>query len=277
MNSDQNPIIYASYLLVAVFLFLSAKTVVAADITPSASNSKVLAVVNGRNITVEDLKKYEQRRGVPKDANAETQRQMMLEELINRELIYADAISKGVDNRPAVQAEIENQRVNIVASAMLKNVSETATIGDDELKKAYNEMSKNMGSKEFKASHILLESEKNAQVVIAQLNKGADFSAVAKEKSTGPSGPNGGDLGWFKADQMVKPFSDAVMKLKDGEFTKTPVKTQFGWHVILRMESRELPPPSYDSVKEQLRMRLRNKSIEKYIGSLRSKAEIQRK
>ena len=99
--------------------------------------------------------------------------------------------------------------------------------------------------KEFKARHILVETQSEANSIVAELEGGANFAELAKTKSTGPSGPNGGDLGWFSPNQMVQPFSQAVAALEDGAFSKTPVQTQFGWHVILREDSREATPPTF--------------------------------
>jgi peptidyl-prolyl cis-trans isomerase C len=216
-------------------------------------------------------------RGLPKDANPEQQRTMMIEELINLELLYLDAVEKGVDKLPEVQANLEIQKTNLIAGAMLKQATDSIQLSDQELKLAYDDYIKTMPAmEEYKARHILLEDETNAKAVIEALNQGADFATVAKEKSTGPSGPAGGDLGWFQPSQMVEPFADAVKKLKNGEYSKTPVQTQFGWHVVLREDSRKLDPPSFESLKEQFRMRLMNKNVEGYIGTLRNKAKITR-
>ncbi len=260
--------------LAMLSLTLSGTNMVYAE---NQQDSKVLAVVNGTNITTATLSKYAKRRGMPKDADPAQQQKAMLDELINRELIYQDAKKQSIDKTPAVVAEINNQRINIIASAMLQEKSSKTTISDADLKKEYDHFVSENKGKEYKAKHILLENENDAKSIIAQLDKGADFSTLAKEKSTGPSGENGGDLGWFKPGAMVKPFSVAVEALKDGKYSKTPVKTQFGWHVILREKSRAMEAPPFDSLKEQIRMRLQNKSVESYIESLRKSAKIEKK
>jgi peptidyl-prolyl cis-trans isomerase C len=239
--------------------------------------SKVLAEVNGRQITEDTLQRYMKFRGMPKDADPQQQRNKMIEELINRELLYLDAVDKGVDKSPEVQADLENQKTNVIAGAMLKQATAKVSVSDDQLKQAYDDYIKSIpASEEYKARHILLEEEAQAKGVIEELNKGADFIELAKQKSTGPSGPSGGDLGWFQPSQMVEPFAKAVVQLKNGEYSKTPVHTQFGWHVVLRENSRQLDPPSFESLKEQFRMRLMNKHVEQYIGELRDKAKITR-
>jgi peptidyl-prolyl cis-trans isomerase C len=226
----------------------------------------VIATVNGQEITASMLQAYQKSRGFIDNISQQQQIQMMVEELINRELIYQDAVKNGVDKSESVQAQLDLLRKNVVAGAMLKNVTEAAKVSDEEL-----------ATHEYKASHILVEKEAEAKTIIAEIDKGSDFAELAKKKSTGPSATHGGDLGWFKPDEMVEPFARAVESLKNGEYTKTPVKSDFGWHVILREDSREVPPPPYEQMREQLKMRVQNLQIENYIGSLRKQAKIERK
>jgi len=258
-------------LVIAGALTLAAGTSQAED-----NKAKLLVDVNGDKITSDTLQRYQKRRGVPSDASPEQQRQMMIEELINRELIFQDALKAGLDKDTEVMAELKVMRKNLLASVMLRNVTDAITITDEELKTEYDNRAKEAGTQEFKARHILLTEEKEAIDIIKALSAGGKFADLAKEKSTGPSGADGGDLGWFKPHEMVKPFSDAVTQLKNGEFTKTPVKSDFGWHIILREDARMIPPPPFDSVKEQLRMRLQNMQIEQYIATLRKDANIVR-
>jgi peptidyl-prolyl cis-trans isomerase C len=261
-----------SFVLASILLAATAleNTVLAAD-------DDIIAIVNGTNITEWTLKRYASQRGLPTEAAKGQQRSALIEELINRELIYQDAVSIGIDRAPAIINEIEHQRINIIASSMLNRSSDRFAVSDEELKKEYEKRKPELGGKELKARHILLEKEADAKAVIAELDKGADFATLAGKKSTGPSAVNGGDLGWFSAEQMVKPFSEAAAKLKKGSYTKTPVKTQFGWHVILLEDTRSVNPPKFDEVKEQIRVGLQNKLIEAYISGLRGTAKIDRK
>jgi peptidyl-prolyl cis-trans isomerase C len=262
-----------SLILASCFLAVIYSTAFAAD----PGGSKVIATVNGSDITEWSLERYAAQRGLPTTMPKGQQRKALLEELINRELIYQDAISIGIDKAPAIQAEIEHQRINIIASSMLNRSSDRFAVSDEAMKKEYDKRKAELGGKEMKARHILLKNEADAKAVIAELDKGADFAKLAGKRSTGPSAVSGGDLGWFKAGQMVKPFSDAAAKLKKGTYTKTPVKTQFGWHVIKLEDTRLVDPPKFDDVKEQIRVGLQNKLIEDYIAELRSKAKIKRK
>lgn len=281
MKPDNKILLHTTALIIGTALCMASKMIHSAENTQTTEQqtpvSKVLAEVNGRQITEDTLQRYMKFRGMPKDADPQQQRNKMIEELINRELLYLDAVDKGVDKSPEVQADLENQKTNVIAGVMLKQATASVSLSDEQLKQAYDDYIKAVPpSEEYKARHILLEEEAQAKGVIEELNKGADFIELAKQKSTGPSGPSGGDLGWFQPSQMVEPFAKAVMQLKNGEYSKTPVHTQFGWHVVLRENSRQLDPPSFESLKEQFRMRLLNKHVEQYIGTLRDKAKITR-
>jgi peptidyl-prolyl cis-trans isomerase C len=142
-------------------------------------------------------------------------------------------------------------------------------ITDDMLKKEYDEKIAKADISEYKARHILLKSEEDAKAVIKELDNGAVFSDVAKAKSTGPTGPDGGDLGWFKAGQMVPPFAQALTQMQKGTYSKTPVQTQFGWHVILREESRKNEPPTLESVRDSIKQRVEQEKFQAYMQGLR--------
>jgi peptidyl-prolyl cis-trans isomerase C len=130
-------------------------------------------------------------------------------------------------------------------------------------------------SQQFKARHILVDTQAAAADLITQLDDGADFAELAKEHSTGPTGPNGGDLGWFAPDQMVQPFSQAVAALEDGAHTAEPVQTQFGWHVILREDSRENQPPTLESVRDAIVQRVEQAKFAAYLETLRAEYNSQ--
>jgi len=235
----------------------------------------VIATVNGKSITEWTLQRYAQQRNVQQALSGQ-QRQALIEELINRELIYQDAVNIGMDKAPQIEAEVEHTKINIVASAMLNRSSDRFEVTEADLKKEYEARKNELGGQEIKARHILLENEADAKEVIAELDKGAKFAELAGKRSSDPSAMDGGDLGWLKPDQLMQPFAEAAAKLKKGAYTKTPVQTPFGWHVILLEDSRSVEPPPFDAVKEQIRVGLQNKLIENYIGELRTKAKISR-
>ena len=243
---------------------LAALLLVSATVSASpamSANDKVVATVNGSDISQSTLLRYEQRRGLPQGGDKMQQHKAVLQELINLELIYQDAKKLGIDKSKDYKEELENAKKGIMANIMLQQHAESAAISDAELKKEYDKHKKEL-------------KEADAKAVIAELNKGAKFADLAKKKSTGPSASSGGDLGWFTAAEMVKPFSDALVKLKDGEYTKTPVHTKFGWHVILRQSTREVAAPPFAAMKQQIRQRMQNKLVQDYIASLHKDAKI---
>lgn len=243
---------------------------------PKGEKDGLIATVNGEKITASMLKKYQRSRGYVENVDKKQQTQLMIEELINRELIYQDGIKNGIDKTEEVKKQFNLLQKNIVAGAMLRNIAGSQKISDAQLKEEYNKRKGELVSKEYKASHILVETEKEAKDIVTQLNKGKNFAELAKAKSIEPGAKQGGDLGWFKPNNMVPGIASAVTKLKKNEYTKTPVKSDFGWHVILRVDSREVGAPPFEQLKEQLKMRVQNLQVEQYIGSLREKAKIER-
>ena len=168
-----------------------------------------------------------------------------------------------------LKARLELQERALVAQAVVADFLASNPATDEEMQALYDEQVKLAPPTEFKARHILVQTQGEAAEIIAQLDGGADFAELAMEKSTGPSGPSGGDLGWFPPERMVAEFSQAVQALEDGAYSKTPVQTQFGWHVILREESREAAPPPFDSVRDALKQNVEGQKLQSYLESLR--------
>jgi len=175
---------------------------------------------------------------------------------------------------PEVAAALEVSRARLVAQAFVRTQLDSTPVDEATLRELYDAEYAN-ASREFKARHILLENEEDAKAVIVELDGGADFATLASDRSTGPSKSVGGDLGWFEADQMVSEFSEATMQLSDGSYSKTPVKTRFGWHVILREESREAPAPAFETVKPELEKRIQQQKIAEAIGIIRDNTKIE--
>ncbi len=244
-----------------------------ADKAPAAKDdSAVVATVNGTPITEAVLSLYEEqmqnrRGGPPMDRSA------ILEEVINLELASQAGTKEGLADERNTQLQIEQQRRAVIATNAIHKYLESHPISEEDLHKVYDEQVPK--GNEYKARHILVDDEDAAKKLIAELDQGADFSELAKEHSTGPSGKNGGELGWFSPKQMVAPFSDAVAKLEKGQYTKEPVKTQFGWHVIMLDDVRETTPPSFEQVKPQLQAFVQKQRVQDYINGLREGAEIE--
>lgn len=201
------------------------------------------------------------------------QREQFREEVADLRLLANQAEEAGLDEDPEVAAQIKLQRMSTLASALAGNYLEQNPATETELRAEYSAQVAGYQPQQYKARHILVETKEEAEAVIGQLDEGADFAELAKEESTGPSGPNGGDLGWFPPDSMVKPFSDAVVALEDGAYTSDPVQTQFGWHVILREESRETEAPSFEEVKDRLKPVVEQRKLQTYLDGLRSAGE----
>jgi peptidyl-prolyl cis-trans isomerase C len=195
------------------------------------------------------------------------------EEYINRELLYQDAVAKGLDKSPEILIAIENQRHNIIAGYALRQLV-SMPLSDKALQDAYKTLA-SKPVKEFLASHILVNTEAEALNLIGSLKEGADFAQLAREKSLDASAQNGGQLGWLAVDQIVQPVRDALSGLKTGSYSTTPVQSQFGWHVLKLDETRIIPPPPFDEVKDHLVRQQHNENIRKYITQLRQNSKIE--
>ncbi len=243
------------------------------------ADTDVVATVNGKAITQAEYNSYARERTMhrpPSSKNPEEERKAIVNELINLELIRQDAVNKGLDKKPEVVADLENQRRSILVGTAVRQQVENNPISDEALKKEYDARIASQSTTEYKARHILVSSEEDAKAVIAKLDKGADFQKLATERSSDPAAKkNGGDLGWFAADQMVQPFAAAVKTLQKGAYTKTPVKTEFGWHVILLEDTRQSAPPPFEQVKEQVRNFMQSQQINDYISKLREQGKIE--
>ncbi len=234
-----------------------------------------VAIVNGRPISRKELEyvKAEIARGNPR-ANLDIPEDKLVEELVNRELLRQQAIQQQLPKRPEVAARLRYTERAVLAQATVADYLKQKPITEEQLRAEYDRLVGQMKQQEFKARHILVKTKEEAEEIIEQLDQGKDFAELAKKYSIGPSAKSGGDLGWFVPQRMVKPFADAVVALQDGQYTKEPVKTQFGWHVILREESREKTPPPFEKVKPQIEQMLRRKLVQQYIQDLKQKADV---
>jgi len=233
----------------------------------------VVAVVNGKEITQDVLNQYlsvVQRSADPKKNDPRS----ALDDLVATEIALQEARKTDILERAEIKQRIEDFKRNILLTTWTKEKVEAFKVTDEEVTKVYEDRVKKDANDEFKARHILLATEDEAKAVITELAGGADFVKVAAEKSTGPSAKNGGDLGWFKSATMVKPFSDAVKGMKVGGVSETPVKTQFGYHVIKLEESRPAKVPPMDSLKPQLTRMLAQQKMMTYMDEMKEAAEI---
>ncbi len=240
---------------------------------PAISKEDAVASVNGTYISKKTLETLE-KEIAERSQGQSFPKEQLLEELIQRELLIQQAMQKQLDKNPDVIERMNTVRNSLLSQAALQDYLKNNPVSDDEIKAEYDSKMGNMGS-EYKASHILVKTEDEAKKIIAELDKGGDFKALAKKHSIDPMGSEGGDLGWFTADRMVPPFSEAVVALENGKYSKQPVQTQFGWHVILREDSRALTPPPLEAVKEQIRPMLQRQKAQTMIENLRKSAKVE--
>jgi len=237
----------------------------------STAMAETVKTVNGADIDSAIVDMYLQSRiQKPADQATPAERDSVVQELTDIYLLSTQPISEELGNDPMIKAQLELQSRALIAQAVATDLFSKNPATDAEILAEYESQMKMAPTEQFKASHILVETQATATDLIAQLDDGADFAELAKANSTGPTGPNGGDLGWFSPDQMVKAFSDAVAGLSNGAYTSEPVQTQFGWHVILRADSRENQPPTLDSVRDALKQNLEQKKLQLYLEGLRA-------
>jgi peptidyl-prolyl cis-trans isomerase C len=237
----------------------------------------VVAVVNGHKIMKSHIEEAQQL--LPRQYQKVPLDQIypaLVDSLIDTHLAAADARSKKMDKDKDFRARMSRIEEQLLQRMVLEKEM-TAAISDEALKKRYDKMVAGMASnEEVHARHILLKTEDDAKAVIKELAKGADFAELAKKKSTGPSGPNGGDLGFFGKGQMVPEFEKAAFAMAKGAVSTDPVKTQFGYHVIKVEERRKAEVPKYDAVVEQLRGEISQERGSAYVEKLRSGAKVTR-
>ena len=236
----------------------------------------VVAKVNDKTITEEQLNNYAERRAGTDPATLEPQiKAQLLNELINIELLAQAALADKLHEQSPLKEQLAFQRETAMADAAMTQYLEQNPITDEDVRAEYEQRKSELGGTEYKARHILVESEETARNLIAELDQGADFVTLAKENSTEPGADqSGGDLGWFSPAQMVPPFAAAITAMQAGERSQEPVQTQYGWHVIAVEDTRDVPPPAFEDVAPQIQRFLTNQRIQAFINELRDKAEI---
>jgi peptidyl-prolyl cis-trans isomerase C len=256
--------------------FLSSFALVSVLALPLAAQptaDTVVATVNGEEITVGHMI-------VARATLPQQYQQLPAETLYNAildQLIQQTSLVQAGDGKVSreIRIQIENEKRSLLAAGMLEEIM-GASAGDAEVKAAYDaKYADGYGGDEFSAAHILVETEEEALAIKADLDAGADFAETAKEKSTGPSGPGGGDLGWFGLGAMVPEFEAAVVTLEPGQVSD-PVKTQFGWHVIILKDKRKSKAPELEAVRAELVTQLQQDAVEARIEELTAAATIVR-
>ena len=248
-----------------------------ADDASQGLDENTLLTVNDQAVTKMMYGIYfqDRMRTVPNAQNTQEMQMSILNELANVLIVAQDAEKKQIDKRPEVEATLALLRAKLLTQTALQEYASANQPEESAIQAEYDTDYASKSTTEYKARHILVKEEEEAKSLITQLDQGGDFAELAKQHSTGPTGKNGGDLGWFDGEQMVKPFSDAVKSMEPGKYTKAPVQTQFGWHVILLEESRETPPPSLEQVKAEITNKLQQKALADYMKGLRENSSLQ--
>ena len=250
--------------------------IAAAPIHAQEQKIKV-AEVNGEAIFLEEVMKIAEQ--LPADIRQQPLSNYfdrIVDDVIDSRLAAAAGNDAGLTNNPEVLAQMSIAAQRVLAEAYI-TTELRKVVTDEEVQKAYQLfISDESAREEIKARHILVASEAEAKAIIAELNSGADFVSLAKEKSTGPSGPNGGDLGYFARGAMVPSFENAAFALSVGSHSSEPVQTQFGWHIIKLEDKKTAKAPPIETLRGQLQANLANQALSRIIETLRAPASISR-
>lgn len=244
-------------------------------VNPAFAEEKSVALVNG--VSIPQARVDMRVKGLVAQGQADSPelRKAIREDIINLEVMVQEANKLGLNKSDEVLQQIELAKQQVLVSAFVQDYAKKHPISEDQIKQEYDKMKAKLGDKEYNVRHILVETEAEAKSIIEQLGKKAKFKDLAaKSKDTG-SAAQGGSLGWAVPSNFVPPFANALLNLKKGERSKDPVQSQFGWHVIMVDDIRDLKAPSLDEIKPQLHQRLQQQSIKKAIDDLRAKAKVE--
>lgn len=269
-------LLLAAALAVPVFAQTSKPPVSSqAPVLPIPAGANRVATVNGKAIPrtrVETVIKQQTARGV---ADNEQLRQAVTERLINFELVAQEVERRGLNKNSEVQTQIEIARQQVLFEIYMQDYFKARPISDSILRSEYEKVRAQRGEREYKARHVLVDSESEAKNIIDQLGKGEKIEELAKVSKDSGSRERGGDLGWNAAGTFVKPFADALAKLEKGKYSTQAVQSQFGWHVIYLEDVRNVQFPPYEQVKPQIQNALQEQEVQKVFSDLRAKAKIE--
>lgn len=264
--------------IIAVALMAAAATASGQTLPTKKEPAKpgAIATVNGVAVPQARMNLLIQQQGQRGMPDNEQTRAMVREELINRELIAQEAQRTGIGKRREVQTQVDMARQEILVSAYVRDWVRKNPITDAEVQKEYERVKSHAGDKEYKARHILLETEEQAKSMIAELKKGGKFDELAgKNSKDSGSAQRGGDLDWSVPGTFDPQFSEAMVKLEKGKYTEQPVRTRFGFHVIQLDDVRAIKFPALNEARPRIQQTLVQHKIEALVKSLRAKARIQ--
>lgn len=252
-----------------------AGTATSATAPRAASADKPVAVVNGKPISQSRVDIIVNERTAQGQPNSPEAKAAIRDNLIATEILAQEAVRSGIDRRPDVATQMEMAKQTALIRAYLQDYVKTHPITEADMKAEFDRIKAQMGDKEYKVRHILVATEAEAKDIIAQLNKGVKFEKLAAKSMDPGSKAKGGSLDWITRANVVKPFGDALAALQKGKITQTPVKSDFGWHVIKLEDTRPVPVPPFEQVKPNLTQRMQSQQIEKLVADLRAKAKIE--
>ena len=260
-------------------LVLAGGLVIAAPVPNAFSQERILvAKLNGEDIYLDEVLRLVEK--LPEEIRQqplETYFDRLIDDIVDSRLAAAAGNEAGLTNDERVIEQMSIAAQRVLAEAWI-NSELRKSITDEAVQQAYDIFVADEQSRhEVRARHILVKEKAEAEAVIAELLGGEDFAELAKKRSTGPSGPNGGDLGYFPRGAMVPAFENAAFALEAGSFTQTPVQTQFGWHIILVEEKRIAEAPTIEELAPQLRQNLISQNLGRLLDSLRTNARIERR
>jgi peptidyl-prolyl cis-trans isomerase C len=245
-------------------------------INPAFAEDKSAAMVNGISIPQARIDLRVKAAAAQGQPDSPELRKAIREDMINLEVVAQEAKKNGLDKNPEVIEQMELAKGSVLVGAYVQDYAKSHPITEDQLKQEYDKLKTTVGSNEYNVSHILVDTEDEAKAIIAQLGKKGKFDKIAKAKSKDAgSAEKGGSLGWAVPSNFVPPFANALLSLKKGTYTKEPVKSQFGWHIIKLDDVRSLKVPSFEELKPQMQQRLQQQTIQDLITALRSKAKIE--
>lgn len=267
-------------LLVVSLLFLAMAAHAADENTEAADADQVIMTINGESVSIADIVTYGKvRKGAPLSTDPVVAQNQVLNELLTTIMLSQEAKKAGLDKTDEAERARRFADMIVMRDAAIDHLMDQQQVSEEEVKAAYEEAFPTEPETEYKVRHMLVTEEEKAKELIKQLDDGGNFEALAKENSTGPSASNGGLLGdWISLDIVAPPFAEGVRSLEKGNYTATPVKTRFGWHVIKLEETKEIPPaqrPALDTIKATLTEQLKAERVQGEMQKLRAALKIE--
>ncbi|OGS92378.1 MAG: peptidylprolyl isomerase [Gallionellales bacterium GWA2_59_43] len=255
--------------------FAALAIVGALAVQPAFAEDKSAAMVNGVSIPQARVDLRVKAATAQGQADSPELRKAIREDMINIEVMTQEAVKLGLNKNDEVMQQLELAKQSVLVGAFVQDYAKNHPISEDQLQQEYDKLKTKLGNKEFNARHILVATEEEAKAIVAQLGKKGKFDKLAEKSMDAGSAKQGGSLGWAVPGNFVAPFANALLNLQKGQYTKEPVQSQFGWHIIKLDDVRDLKVPPFEELKPQLQQRLQQQSIQKAITDLKAKAKIE--